>query len=130
MSSKDAETPRGASGSRWEPTDATATDLGALPPTPAQAPAAANPRWRPSRTLGVAASAAMAGLLLGGAGGWALSSTGHEDDFRQRPALVGFPGQPGGDELGPGAPGGPGVLPGQPQLGQGDDDGDNGGQNS
>ena len=129
MSSKDAETPQGASGSRWEPTNAMATDLGALPPTPAQAPAAAaSPRWRPSRTLGVAASAAIAGLLLGGAGGLALSSTGHEDDFGQRPALVGFPGPGGVDREGDGlAPGGPGVVPGQPPLEQGEADG---GQNS
>jgi hypothetical protein len=63
----------------------------------------------------------MAGLLLGGAGGWALSSTGHDGDFRERPSLVGFPGQPAG----------PGVVPGPPQPGHGDLDGDDdGGQNS
>lgn len=122
MSSKDAETPGSASGSRWEPTDAGPLDQGDLRPTPAAAPAATtNPRWRPSRTLGVAASAAMAGLLLGGAGGLALGGTGHDGDTRERPALVGFPG-PGGDR-----DGGPGVVPGQPQLDQGEDDG---GQNS
>jgi hypothetical protein len=114
MSSKDAETPRGASGSRWEPIDGAAA--------PAEAPvAAANPRWRPSRTLGVAASTAMAGLILGGVGGLALGSTDHDDGTRERPALVGFPGA-GGDR-----DGGPGVVPGQPPLEQGEDDG---GQNS
>jgi len=129
MSSKDAETPDGASGSRWEPTDATAADRDAPAP-------AAHPRWRPSRTFGVAASAAMAGLVLGGAGGWALGSTGH-DDPRERPALVGFPGQPSGDRDGdgrgpggPGAPGGPGVIPGQPQLDQGEGDADDDGDQS
>ena len=149
MTSKDAETPDGASGSRWEPTDAgtaddgtaedaTVTDQGAVPPPPADDDTTATRnRWRPSRTLSIAAAAAIAGLAIGGAGGWAAGNAGHDDDHRMRPTMVGFqggygdrdgdgrmpggPGMPGGGQ--PGGPGGPGIIPGQPQLqGQGSDE--------
>lgn len=142
MTSKDEENPEGTSGSRWEPAVASGSEATAEQATAVDHPTTKT-RWRPSRTMGVAASAAMAGLVLGGAGGWALGSTGH-DDTREGPALVGFQhghGTPDGDGRRPGGmpgggpfggPGGPGVMPGQPPMGQGDDsdDGTDDGQQS
>jgi hypothetical protein len=142
ISSDDEGTaPGGASGSRWEPTeggattdDPTATDQDAVPPAPADETAPARTRWRPSRSLSIAAAAAIAGLVIGGVGGWAAGSASHGDDQRMRPAMVGFqngdddgrmPGGPGGMPGGQlGGPGGPGVVPGQPQPSQGDDSDD------
>lgn len=140
MSSKDAETPDGASGSRWEPTEATESDVTAEQPALDEG-APSTSRWRrPSRTVSVAAAAAMAGLVIGGFGGWAAGSTRH-DEHRVPPAMVGFQHgsggpdgrMPGGPMGGPfGGPGGPGVMPGQPQPGQGNDsdDGTDDGQQS
>jgi hypothetical protein len=138
MTSKDAEgtAPEGTSGSRWEPAESSATEehsmaaQGSVPPPPGEAPAVPGNRWRPSRSLSVAASAAIAGLVIGGVGGWAAGHAGQSDDDRMRPSMVGFQhGDGDGHMPGPGGPGGPGVMPGQPQLGQ-DDDSTGGGQQS
>lgn len=149
MTGKDEENPEGTSGSRWEPTEASGSEATAEQATAVDQPTT-KARWRPSRpsrTLSIASAAALAGLVVGGLGGWAVASVGHGDDHHARPALVGFQhgsGAPDGDGRGPGVPGGvpgggpfggpggPGVIPGQPQLGQGDDsdDGTDDGQQS
>lgn len=93
---------------RLDPTPAAPAEPAAQEATPQQAPATA--RWRsPSRTA--AAGAAVAALLVGGVGGFAI---GHAAaDSGSGTTRSGFPGPGQGGFGGQGGPGGQGGQPGQ-----------------